>query len=280
MARKRRDGYTIESFPKMRRFAIDAGRLGRGRHIVHGLLELDVTDARRHIREHKIETGETLSFTAFVVACLAQAVDANKEVHAYLNLWNQLVIFDDVNVNVMIEAPLAFGNSHSDGTESGGKRVPIPHIIKAANRKTFREIHDEIRATQAKPAGSTELEFMRWFLLLPWFVRRFFYWIVAKNPHLMRDYTSSVLVTAVGMFGKGGGWGIPVANFGLVVTLGGIAEKPGVVDGRVEVREYLDVTLSFDHDVIDGAPAARFARQFSELVESGYGLGKSDDLHL
>ena len=176
--------------------------------------------------------------------------------------------------------PLAFGNSHSDGTESGGKKVPIPHIIKAANRRTFREIHDEIRATQAKPADSGEFRFMRWFLLLPWFVRRFFYWIVTKNPHFLQKYSSSVLVTAVGMFGKGGGWGIPVANFCLVVTLGGIAEKPGVIDGRIEIREYLDVTLSFDHDIIDGAPAARFTRQFSELVESGYGLGGSDDSHL
>jgi pyruvate/2-oxoglutarate dehydrogenase complex dihydrolipoamide acyltransferase (E2) component len=248
----------------MRRFAIDAGRLGRRRHIVHGLLELDVTEARRHIRAHKIETGETLSFTAFVIACLAKAVDTNKEVHAYLDLWNRLVIFDDVNVNTMIE------------TQSGGQKVPIPHIIKAANRRTFREIHEEIRAVQARPASSGESRFMRWFLPLPWFVRRFFYWVVTKNPHLSRDYASSVMVTAVGMFGKGGGWGIPVANFALTVTLGGIAEKPGVVDGRVEVREYLHVTLSFDHDVIDGAPAARFARQFSQLVESGYGLGENN----
>jgi hypothetical protein len=46
---------------------------------------------------------------------------------------------------------------------------------------------------------------------------------------------------------EGGGWGIPMANFPLTVTLGGIAEKPGVVEGRIEVREYLDVTVSFDH---------------------------------
>lgn len=80
------------------------------------------------------------------------------------------------------------------------------------------------------------------------------------------------MVTAVGMFGKGGGWGIPVANFPLTVTLGGIVEKPGVIDERIEVREYLDVTVSFDHDIIDGAPVARFTRQFRELVEGGYGL--------
>lgn len=33
-----------------------------------------------------------------------------------------------------------------------------------------------------------------------------------------------------------------------------------------------DLTIIFDHDVIDGAPAARFTRRLIELVESGYGL--------
>lgn len=246
----------------MRRFALDAGRLGRRKHIVHGLLEMDVTEARQYIREHKARTGESLSFTAFVITCLAKAVDMNKEVHAQRNWRNQLIIFDDVDINTMIEVEL------------DNRKVPMPHIIKAANRKTFWEIYEEIRATQAKPASSTESRFMRSFLLLPWTIRRLFYWVVMRNPRLAREYTSSVMVTAVGMFGKGGGWGIPMANFPLTVTLGGIAEKPGVVEGQLEVREYLDVTVSFDHDIVDGAPAARFTQQFRELVERGYGLSE------
>jgi pyruvate/2-oxoglutarate dehydrogenase complex dihydrolipoamide acyltransferase (E2) component len=58
----------------------------------------------------------------------------------------------------------------------------------------------------------------------------------------------------------------------LGITVGGIEEKPGVVDGRIEAREFLNVTLDFDHDIVDGAPAARFAQQFRELVVRGYGL--------
>jgi len=49
-----------------------------------------------------------------------------------------------------------------------------------------------------------------------------------------------------------------------------------VVNGRIEIREYLCVTISFDHDVVDGAPAARFTRQFKELIERGYGLCAQD----
>ncbi len=58
--------------------------------------------------------------------------------------------------------------------------------------------------------------------------------------------------------------------------LGGIAEKPGVVDGNIAIREYLCMTLSFDHDSIDGAPAARFVQRLKELIEGGYGLCESE----
>ena len=92
------------------------------------------------------------------------------------------------------------------------------------------------------------------------------------NPQLIKDYYGTVMVSSVGMFGTGGGWGIPVPNHSLQLTLGGIAEKPGVVEQRIAVRRYLSVTVSFDHDVIDGAPAARFTQRLKQLIESGYGL--------
>lgn len=41
---------------------------------------------------------------------------------------------------------------------------------------------------------------------------------------------------------------------------------------QICIREYLNVTLDFDHDIVDGAPAARFGQRFRELVESGHGL--------
>jgi pyruvate/2-oxoglutarate dehydrogenase complex dihydrolipoamide acyltransferase (E2) component len=63
-----------------------------------------------------------------------------------------------------------------------------------------------------------------------------------------------------------------VPNHTLQISLGGIARKPGVVEDRMEIREYLSVTISFDHDIVDGAPAARFAQRLKTLVESGYGL--------
>ncbi len=88
----------------------------------------------------------------------------------------------------------------------------------------------------------------------------------------------TVGVTAVGMFGLRGGWGLVpmVQSLGLIV--GGIARKPAVVDDHVEPREMLSLTLAFDHDVVDGAPAARFVKRLVELIECGYGFVDVDQV--
>jgi hypothetical protein len=156
--------------------------------------------------------------------------------------------------------------------EFGGKKTPMPHVFRATNRKSLRQIHDELRDVQRKPQASTESRFMRWFLLLPPFLRRAFYWAVMKVPQRFREIASPVMVTAVGMFGTGGGWAITMPNFTLNVAVGGLSKKPGVHEGEIAIREYLDLTVSFDHDIVDGAPAARFTQTFRTLLENAHGL--------
>jgi hypothetical protein len=47
------------------------------------------------------------------------------------------------------------------------------------------------------------------------------------------------------------------------------------VDGHVAVRDYLSLTISVDHDIADGALAARITQRLKDLIESGHGLGDS-----
>jgi pyruvate/2-oxoglutarate dehydrogenase complex dihydrolipoamide acyltransferase (E2) component len=93
------------------------------------------------------------------------------------------------------------------------------------------------------------------------------------DPTILTSMAGTVGVTAVGMFGEGqSGWGMALTPQSLGLVVGGIAWKPGVVNGRIEPREILNLTVTFDHEVIDGAPAARFTRRLMELIECGYGL--------
>lgn len=252
--------HTVLPYPRNRLLMVDGGRLGRQKHTIHGLVEFDITQARQAIRQHKAQTGEALSFSAFFLACLGKAIDVDKQVHAYRDWRNRLIIFDEVDVNMLFEV------------EVDGKKTIRPHILRGVNKKSMRAIYEEIRAFQSQHKSSHEAQFIEWFVRLPGSIRRLFLWSLFKNPQRLKHYYGTVLVTSIGMFGIGSGWGIPVSNHTLQLTLGGIGEKPGVVDQRIEVRQYLSVTVSFDHDIVDGAPAARFIQRLKELIERGDGL--------
>jgi pyruvate/2-oxoglutarate dehydrogenase complex dihydrolipoamide acyltransferase (E2) component len=250
-----KNNYQIIPFPASRQPIVDYLRVAQSKHVIHALTEIDVTLAREFIRQHKAQTGETLSFTAFIIACLAQAVDENKLLHAYRTSRKRLILFEEVDISTPIEHAI------------GDQRVGTPYVIRAANRKTFRQIHDEIRKAQAVEVGP--YQHIHWYRYLPGFAMRLFWHTLRRFPHWRKELTGTVGVTAVGMFGKGAGWGIPITDYTLQLTLGGIAEKPGVFEGRIEIREFLSLTISVDHDIVDGAPAARFAQRLKELIEAG-----------
>ncbi len=251
--------FQVLAYPRERHVIADGGRIAARRHTVYGMIEVDVTEPRRVLQEYQARTGETLSFTAFIIACLGKALDENKMMHAYRDWRNRLIVFDQVDVNTIIEI------------EMDGRKVTLPHFLRAVNQRSVRELHTELRAAQQNPEQTREFG-ARWFARLPQFVRDIFYWAAYKNPHLLKKTFCTVGVTAIGMFGNGGGWVLPFGVHTLDVALGGIAEKPGIVNGRIEPREYLDVTMCFDHDIVDGAPATRFTARFKELIEGGYGL--------
>jgi pyruvate/2-oxoglutarate dehydrogenase complex dihydrolipoamide acyltransferase (E2) component len=255
--------YQVVPYSKIRRFMAVEFRSSHHTPMIHGLLEVDVSRARAHLRDQKARTGEALSFTAFLIACLAQAVEEHKAVQASRKGSKHLILFDEVDVLTYIERGEA------------GHSLPMPYIIRAVNHKTVREIHHEIRAAQEQDVAKAAVGF-KLIQYLPTFLFGFFLRIVGRDPRQLKKYVGTVALSSVGMFGKGAGWGIPPASPpSLWVTVGGIGEKPGVVDGQIAIRDYLSLTISFDHDIIDGAPAARFTQRLKELIESSYGLDNS-----
>ena len=54
-----------------------------------------------------------------------------------------------------------------------------------------------------------------------------------------------------------------------ILGMGRIQDEPIVVEGKVVPGKTLSLSLTFDHRVIDGAPAARWLQQLSMLIEQG-----------
>jgi pyruvate dehydrogenase E2 component (dihydrolipoamide acetyltransferase) len=57
-----------------------------------------------------------------------------------------------------------------------------------------------------------------------------------------------------------------------ILGIGRIAKRPAVVDGQIVPRDLMYLSLSFDHRVVDGAPAAQFLQRVKECLEAPYVL--------
>jgi pyruvate dehydrogenase E2 component (dihydrolipoamide acetyltransferase) len=57
-----------------------------------------------------------------------------------------------------------------------------------------------------------------------------------------------------------------------ILAVGRIAERVVPVDGRPAVRSMMDLTLSCDHRVVDGARGAQFLATLAELIEEPLAL--------
>jgi pyruvate dehydrogenase E2 component (dihydrolipoamide acetyltransferase) len=57
-----------------------------------------------------------------------------------------------------------------------------------------------------------------------------------------------------------------------ILGVGRIVERPVVLEGEIAKRSMMVLSLTVDHRVVDGAPAAEFLRTLKGLIENPYRL--------
>jgi pyruvate/2-oxoglutarate dehydrogenase complex dihydrolipoamide acyltransferase (E2) component len=251
----RKRGTTVRPFPPSRRLVTAAVRSGRRIVPMHGLFEVDVTEARRLLAE----VDPPLSLTAFVIASLGRAAATYPEVHAYRDWRGRLVQHRHVDVQTLVEVP----------TDDGP--FGLVHVVRDADIRSVAEISVELRAVKADPASTTSGRLLDAAApalgRIPGLYRLMFAGMSrSRRAHLA---SGTVQVTALGMFADGGGFAIaPPTLASLVVVVGGLSRRPCAVGERVEIREILDLTVTVDHNVVDGAPATRFVAELRRLMHT------------
>src|SRR6266851_13773 len=119
----------------------------------------------------------------------------------------------------------------------------IVPVIRAADRRSLREI-----AAATKDLGER-----------------------ARTGGLKLEDVSGGTFTVTNL----GTWGVdaftPILNLGEtgILGVGRIVEKPAVFRGEISRRSMLTLSLTFDHRVIDGAPAASFLQSVIEIFNYG-----------
>jgi pyruvate/2-oxoglutarate dehydrogenase complex dihydrolipoamide acyltransferase (E2) component len=267
-SKPKEESHNIRSLPANSSWARELCEHGLLKHYIKCLIDLDITNARKAIRTYRTTSGGELSFFSWIVKCIADAIDQNKAVHGCRLGRNRILIFDDIDVSVPIER------------EVEGQRMPMPYVIRSANKKHLTEIQAEIANAKnrelekgeqvlSKPISTILLKV---FPSLPRFIRAAVWRRFDKDPFMQKRIMGTVGITSVAIAGNSSAWALPISIQPICFALGSITKRKLATAGNPESHDYLALTVMFDHDVIDGAPAARFVSQLSKMVGQAHGL--------
>jgi Pyruvate/2-oxoglutarate dehydrogenase complex, dihydrolipoamide acyltransferase (E2) component, and related enzymes len=118
----------------------------------------------------------------------------------------------------------------------------ITPIVMNADQKSVNEISQDIKGlVQKAKAGKLQ-------------------------PHEFQG--GSFTVSNLGMFGTSEFSAIINPPQGAILAVGAALAKPRFINGQIEKRNILTLTLSVDHRVIDGAQAAKFLSSLKTILES------------
>ncbi len=259
--------YSFKTFPPSRIATFDIFALGLRKHHISALLECDVTLAREKLEQLKA-AGTHITFNAWLLHVIGKTIAEHREAAAYLYSKRRLILFRDVNISVLVEK------------EVDGHKVPIPLVIEKAHEKSALEISGEIQNAKSQPLSSKDIVlnkkpgfFERLYYYLPGALRRAIWRWMLRRPRFIYGKMGNAVFTSIGMMGRIDGWFIQRSVHPVSFGIGSVIKKPVVVEDEIAVREMLKMTILIDHDVMDGAPMARFVKRLVACIEAGEGLG-------
>ncbi len=154
-----------------------------------------------------------------------------------------LVEFPYMNVRLEPEG-IRYLTEVNIGLAVDSERGLLVPVIRQANQKTLRQLATEFRELVAR---------------------------AREGKSLPDDLTGGTFtITNLGMFGTD--MFTPIINLPecAILGVGRIRPEPAVVDGQIVIRQRMWLSLTFDHRLVDGAPAARFLQGVMRYIETPY----------
>jgi len=257
------NSFTYKKIPQSRIATFDIFSIGLLKHHVSAILEFDVTDSRRKLQDLR-RSGINVSFNAWIIKVISSVLQKNPEASAFLYNKKKLIIFNDINISILIEKKI------------GDNRVPIPVVIEKTNMKSAFDITLEIENAKNQKLSDNDIVLRKKSILseklyyqLPGFLRRFIWKIMLRDPKFAFNKMGNVVITSVGMMGRINGWFLHKSVHPISFGIGSILKKPVVFENEIRIREILNMTILVDHDVIDGAPMVRLLNDLTTGIERG-----------
>ena len=194
--------------------------------------EADITqlvDIRTKEKIRAEQQGIKLTYLPFIIKALIAALKK----HPYLN--SSLETNEDGSQDILLKKyyNIGIGIDTPDGL--------MVFTVKGADQKSILDIAQELQNLAEK----------------------------AKNRTIDLGDLKGGTFTITNYGSVGGIYGTPIINPGecAILGIGRILEKPLVIHGEIKIRHVLPLSLTFDHRIVDGAEAGRFANTIIEHLQ-------------
>jgi len=233
---------------------------------IYGQMDVDATASLAFLEQHQRATGVRLTVTHLVARAVALAMRAQPELNGKVRFWGKLEQRETVDVFVTVATE---GNRDLSGAR-----------IDRADEKPLAALAKEIADRAGRIRSGDDASYKRSKRALasvPWWLARSATWlsdVLVNELHLdlaaqgmPRDPFGSAIVTSVGMFGIDAAFApfVPLARCPMLILVPEVRPRPWAVGDRCEVRPVLRLCATFDHRIIDGAAAGRFAHRLTQL---------------
>lgn len=192
--------------------------------------EIDCTELVK-LREKEKKNAEKKGLKLTFLPFMIKAVAAALQKNPYLN-----ASLDDEKCEIVLKKyyHIGIGVDTPDGL--------IAVVLRDVDKKGILQIAKELQELSEKARNRT------------------------ASLHELRG--SNFTITNIGSLG--GIASVPIINYPEVAILGvhRIKEHPVVIDSKIVVRNMMNVSLCFDHRVLDGAHAARFVNEVKQHLEN------------
>ena len=226
-----------------------------------------MTDALAAIRRLERELRIAVSLHAFILYCFVQAAREHPVAQTYRHK-KKLITFEDIDLLTPIDKRLP-----------NGVRIPVGHIVRAAQNKTLAQINWELRQAVKAPdlADDPAVKMRRRFAAMPALVRRWIAWRTTRNPFLLKRIHGTSGITSIQSHGFTVPlFTVPPAIHTLSFSVGNLCERLAMADdGTISRRKVICLTGAADHDVMDGMVLTRFSYRFTQLLQTAAGLDES-----
>ena len=233
---------------------------------IYGQMDVDAPASLAFLAEHQRTTGTRLTVTHLVARAVALALQDQPEINAKVRFWGRLEQRSTIDVFVTVA---------TDGARDlSGAR------IDRANEKPLAALAAELADRVTKIRGGKDASYQQSRKALksvPWYLARAatrLSDVLVNELHvdlpahgMPRDPFGSAIVTSVGMFGIDSAFApfVPLARCPMLILVPEVRPRPWAVGSTVQVRPVLRLCATFDHRIIDGAAAGRFAHRLTQL---------------